>query len=261
MATFVLLPAYNEEPALRRLIPRLQQADPEVRIVVVDDGSTDRTAEVARSFSGVTVLEHGENRGLGAALRTGFRYLAHTARAEDVILTMDADDTHDPALLEQMQQALAEGADIVIASRYRAGSRSTGVPWYRRLLSYGARWMFSLLTPIPGVRDYTCGFRAYRAELIQQAYRIWRERLMEAPGFACATELLLKLRAFRPRVREVPLQLRYDRKPGHSKMRLLRTVREYLRLLGRFRRPTIWLSRTTGYMPIWIEGVTLCVWL
>jgi dolichol-phosphate mannosyltransferase len=242
---WIVLPAFNEAaglPALLRAIGRLQQDRPgDVHVIVVDDGSTDGTGEAARRFAGpalgvpVTVLVHPENRGLAAAIRTGLNHACREAAQEDVIVTMDADNTHRPKQIPAMARAIADGADIVIASRYVRGARQAGVPAHRALLSAGVGWLLRLRFGLPGVRDYSCGFRAYRAGLLQTALAVHGESLIESHGFVVMTELLMKLAPFRPRMVEIPLDLRYDRKVGASKMPTARTIAGYLRLMLRRR--------------------------
>ncbi|MDQ7828335.1 MAG: glycosyltransferase [Armatimonadota bacterium] len=235
---WVLLPAYNEArnlPALFGEIDRaLRGSGIPYRIVVVDDGSTDETRRVALAAAArlpVRVLGHEQNRGLPAALLTGLRDILAQADRQDVIATMDADNTHPPGLLPAMARALEDGADVVIASRYAPGGRQRGVPLLRRFLSWQARVVLTLRFRLPGVRDYSSGYRACRAGLLRQALAHYGNRLVETRGFAVMPELLVKLRPFRPRVREVPLDLRYDRKQGRSKIRLGQTLGAYLRLL------------------------------
>jgi dolichol-phosphate mannosyltransferase len=241
---FVLLPALDEEAALRRLIPDIFHATDlvpaDVHVVVVDDGSTDgtaRAAEFAPEGLSVEVIRHGENRGLAAALTTGIeRALALGDRDDDVLVAMDADHTHPPESIPKMVGAIWEGGDVVIASRYQPGSKQKGVPRRRRILSWGARLLFRLLLPIPGVQDYTCGFRAYRLPLLREAHRRTGGRLLTSAGFACTDELLIKLAMLTDRISEVPFTLRYDRKPGDSKLKLGETIRAQLRVLGDLRR-------------------------
>jgi dolichol-phosphate mannosyltransferase len=243
--TWVVLPAYNEAPMLPLLLDTLAQLATKWRrhassplrrlqVAVVDDGSTDGTAPAARAFADrlpLKVLAHAQNAGLGAALRTGIEHACRAAAPGDVIVTMDADNTHRPEQIPDLVDAIAGGADIVIASRYARGARQAGVPRHREILSAGVsrllRWRYGL----PGVRDYSCGYRAYRAALLQQALAAYGDRLITSQGFAASTELLTKLAAFSPRVVEIPLDLRYDFKVGPSKMPTARTVAAYLRLL------------------------------
>ena len=243
---WIALPAYNEERSLPGLLPRyvalntaLGTRGARLRVLVVDDGSGDGTAAVASGFRDrlpVEVIPHGVNRGLGAALRTGI--MAALARAEDsdLIGTMDADDTHDPALFVAMWDRLeAERADLVIASRYAPGGKEIGLTPLRRVLSRGASTLLTLVTPVRGARDYTCGFRLYRASLLRRAAAAWGERLIEEAGFTCMAELLLKLGRGGARVAESPLVLRYDRKEGASKMKMTRTIARYFALARRIR--------------------------
>ena len=130
---------------------------------------------------------------------------------------------------------IEEGGDIVIASRYQPGARVAGLSGFRRRLSWGAGWLFRMSFPIPGVRDYTCGYRAYRAKLLQQGFEHFGERFIDQPGFSCMVDVLLKLSAFDPVMVEVPLILRYDRKCTPSKMRIGKTLTETLALLVRRR--------------------------
>jgi dolichol-phosphate mannosyltransferase len=144
---------------------------------------------------------------------------------------MDADDTHTPGLILRMVRHITEGCDVVIASRYQPGSRTIGVPWSRRLLSYGASILFRVVFPTPGVRDYTCGYRAYRADAIQDAVSHYGQDFLNQDGFQCMVDILLKLRTRHLIFGEVPFILRYDQKEGGTKMRVWRTVRQTLSLL------------------------------
>ena len=238
------LPAYNEAGAIGDLldaaVAALGQLDGfTARVVVVDDGSADGTAGLVRAFRApfpVEVVAHERNRGLGPAIITSLRAaLERSTDPDDVIVNMDADNTHPPDTIPAMLERLRHGADVVIASRYRRGSRQYGVPLKRRILSWGARWLFGWRLRLPGVRDYTCGFRAYHAKTIRRAFDTYGDRLITRAGFACTDEILVNLAHLdpRPRIAEVPFILRYDRKQGASKLELLKTVRETLKMLLR----------------------------
>lgn len=237
---WILLPAYDEAGNLPFVVEgiaaALNSSKIDYRIVVVDDGSRDGTGDVATSLAQrlpVTVAKHEHNLGLARAMDTGLRVVWQQAGQNDVVVTMDADNTHPPDLIPRMVREIRGGADIVIASRYAPGGAEEGVPLVRRLLSGGVSLLLRLRFRTPGVRDCSSGYRAYRVGLLHLAARQYGNRLITAPGFSVMAELLIKLRSFRPRVVEVPLRLRYDLKKGSSKMRVLQTVCEYGLLLVR----------------------------
>jgi len=123
--------------------------------------------------------------------------------------------------------------DLVIASRYRTGSDVRGVPGYRRALSDVGRLVFQGLFPIPGVRDYTCCFRAYRVPLLRRARLAFRDELCTARGFEAVMDLLLRLRPLGVRATELGFELDYGERVGQSKMKVLKTIRTTLALLSR----------------------------
>lgn len=229
----VLLPAFNEEGNIGELLRRVSEQG--VSVVVVDDGSEDRTAAVVAgamvNLPRLFLVRHGRNRGLGAAIRTGFEAARRLVPEHEVLVTMDADGSHDPALIPDMVDLVRGGAGLVVASRFARGGREVGLRLHRRLLSRGARLFMRGLFPIPGVKDYSSGYRAYSAALLSRAADFYGEDgLVTTSGFDCMAEILVKLRRFEPRCREVPLVLRYDRKRGPSKVRYLATILGYLRL-------------------------------
>jgi dolichol-phosphate mannosyltransferase len=239
---FVGLPAYNEEIALPRLlerIKRLTKPSPEaIAVILYNDGSTDSTARIAREWQQqlrLEVLDCPINQGLGAGLRALVEHAAATAGDDDVLVVMDCDDTHDPAQITDMLQRVAEGADVVIGSRYARGAMVRGVPALRRLTALGAAAVFKLVHPVRGVWDYTCGYRAYRVGVLKTALRRYGGGLIAETGFACMVELLLKLNAMNVRFAEIPLQLRYDQKPTATKMGVGSHTRRLLLLLVRWR--------------------------
>jgi len=234
--TIIVLPAYNEEQALPRLLAKLTPLFTEGRltgrVLVVDDGSRDHTADIVRHWGEpVELVSHPHNMGLGAAIRTGLTQAASLADDEDAIVTMDADDTHSPGLVPRMVATLEEGYDLVIASRYQPGARTLGVSTTRQFLSWGAGWLFRILLPMEGVRDYTSGFRAYRAALIKRAIERWGNQFIDRNDFSSMPRVLLRMRRLGAIAVEVPMVLRYDRKPGASKMRVSGNVMANLKLI------------------------------
>lgn len=252
----LVLPAYNEADGITQLLHRARLAGQEMphgfRVIVVDDGSRDGTPDLVRSFSGLdcTLIQHETNLGLSAAMRSGLQAAAEMSERDDIIVTMDADDTHPPAFIKHMADRICQGYDIVVASRYQSGARVVGVSAFRQRLSDGASLLFRLLFPIKGLRDYTCGFRAYRAGLMQDGFNFFGSSFIDQPGFSCMADLLLKLSVFDPLVTEIPFLLRYDRKQGASKMQVRRTVMETIRLMLKRRftlkRPALPVSAESG---------------
>ena len=238
----IILPAYNEVDSLGGLLDNFCQAfeeeSKEWRIILVDDGSTDGTAEVAKSFASrirMEIITHPENKGLADALKTGLIRAVETSSDKGIIVTMDSDGSHLPGLLFRMVRLIKEGSDIIIASRYRPGSCIRGVSLFRRILSSGAAVICKVTFPIKGVRDYTCGYRAYKASLIKKAFKEYGNDIISEPGVSCMVELLLKLARYQPIITEVPLILRYDLKGSESKMDVKSTIKQTLWLLLRRR--------------------------
>jgi dolichol-phosphate mannosyltransferase len=238
----VALPAYNEEASLPELLERLGEAFADsnlsYEIVIVNDGSKDATESIIQQFAlqmPVHLVNHTVNQGLGITIRDGLREAMERADERDIIVTMDADNTHPPGLIPRMVQMIHEGCDIVIASRFEHGGTVKGVPFNRHLLSLGARVLFTIMFPTQGVRDYTSGFRAYRVSVIRQAFETYGDNFVGETGFSCMADILLKLRKLGCVFGEAPLRLRYDLKGGESKMQVFKTIRLTLSLLFRQR--------------------------
>ncbi|CAA7602057.1 Glycosyl transferase family 2 [Acididesulfobacillus acetoxydans] len=277
---FIILPAYNEEKGLPALLENTKKACGGLpyRIIVVDDGSRDQTGTIIREYTSlseqVEAVSHGENMGLGPALLSGFRRVLeykHGGWTEnggpagregagapwpDVIVTLDADNTHSPELIPLLYQRIREGDDLVIASRYAPGGRQRGLSPLRRMLSRGAGIVMKCAFPLPGIRDYSCGFRAYRLGLVRKGFAAYGERLIESTDFSATVELLLKLAPLCRSWSEVPFELRYDRKQGASKMKIWATISGYVALIFRHRRFTAYgglRERSEDWSEEWSE--------
>ena len=234
----IALPVYNEEKSLPPLLARIREsmrgAAPPYRVVVVDDGSTDRSLAIAQSFASLMplhVLRHATNQGLGRAIRGALLWAAQNCSDNDVVVTLDADNSQPPERIPEMLKRLKAGVEVVIASRYAPGARTLNVPFHRRLLSYLGNLAYAIRFPVRGVRDYTCGFRAYRAGILRMGFRVYGTSLVRSRGFECMAEILVKLRALGAAFAEVPFTLDYGAKAGPSKMRLCGAISGNLRIL------------------------------
>lgn len=241
--TYIVIPAYNEEKGLPPLLATIQRLMADERrdyqVLVVNDGSRDRTREVAleaaRSMP-LDVLDHEVNRNVGAAFRTGITEACRRAQPDDIVVTIEGDNTNDASIIAPMLRQVEEGYDVSVASRYRRGGCFQGFPLMRRVYSHGVNTLLRLAYPIPGIRDYSIFYRAYRAALLQRALDVYGDDFIESVGFVSNAEMLIKLRPFGIRGGEVPLRYRYDQKASQSKMRPARTIAEYFRFFRRLRR-------------------------
>jgi len=235
-----VIPAYNEAASIDDLIDRIAEVSDAQgwswRLLVVDDGSADGTGRLARqrADAGVPVdIVHNEtNQGLGFTIRRGLRTVSERADRDDVIITLDADLTQDPGYAPQMLDQIDAGFDVAIASRYRPGSGVEGLSAFRRMLSYGASAIVSLVRPVYNVRDYSCGFRAYRASAIQEGFAEYGDDFVSERGFACMLEIAERLRD-RAAFVEVPFVLHYQEKRKASEIKIAPTIAAYFRVIAR----------------------------
>jgi len=239
---YVVIPAYNEEGNLGALVADITAVavrnDLACTIIIIDDGSTDRTPAIIKELSdryGVVALENRPNAGLGKTMAKGLAKALELAAAGDIVVTLDGDGTHDPVYIPEMIKLLAEGYDIVIASRFAPGGAERGLPFFRRLLSRGSGLLLGIFFPTPGVSDYTSGFRAFKAEIIERGYARFGDDFIRETGFTVTPEILLKLRSIGARIGEVGFTLRYDRKIGKSKVKIPQTIAQYIKMIAALR--------------------------
>jgi dolichol-phosphate mannosyltransferase len=234
--TVFVVPAYNEVENLPRLFRDLE-ARPALfpsgsRLIIVDDGSVDGTAELVDGYAGwlpVELVRLGRNRGPGAAFRAGFAAALGNCGPQALVVTLEADTTGDLDALPQMLERAAAGADLVLASWVMEN-----VGWHRRALSACAGLV---VRRVLGVRAQSVSsfFRVYRASLLNAAVERYGDSLIREAGFACKAELLSKLAALDARIEEVPVGLDWSKRVGRSKMPLLRTIGAYWRMMARRR--------------------------
>lgn len=225
----VIIPCFNEIDALPQLVQKLPKVlelvakrHGRTELILVDDGSSDGTLGALREVVergefgvGARVVPHDRNKGLGAALRTGFQ----AARGE-ILVTTDADGTYDFGDILGVLALLEPGVDVVTASPYHPEGMVAGVPAYRLVLSQGASFIYRALLD-PSVYCYTAMFRAYRREVIE-AIRF------RSSGYLSMAEILSEALLQGFKVVEFPTVLTV-RKYGQSKAKVARIIRDHLR--------------------------------
>lgn len=197
----VVTPAYNEEKTICWVV--LQSLKTVNAVIVIDDGSTDSTAEIAKKC-GAIVIRHKNNLGKGAALRTGFNEALK--RKATIVVTLDADGQHDPREISKVIQPIIDNkADIVIGSRFLGKSQKMDMPLYRRI---GNR-ILNFFTFLPGrndnvggITDSQSGFRAYTSEVL-------RELEIKSDNIGVDSQVLMELAKKNHRIMEVPISCQY----------------------------------------------------
>jgi dolichol-phosphate mannosyltransferase len=259
-----VIPAYNEVENIPRLLADLAPVARELgaRVIVVDDGSTDGTAEVIREHARdmhLAIVSHTVNRGLGTAINTGIRAALGESSDDDAIVTLEADTTSDLSDLPQMLELFDRGIDVVLASVYAPGGRIVGVAGWRLAASKAVSNTFRYLGGLREMHTLSSLYRVYRAGTLRRAADTYGYLLVREPGFAANVELLLKLYNAGASVAEVPTVNDWTTRKGQSKMQLKPTVLAYGRvmaahLVGRIQPPPVSpLAEATGPQQITAE--------
>lgn len=168
--TLVIIPTYNERDNLPPIVARVHSSAPEVHVLIVDDGSPDGTGALADELAladpdRVHVMHRTSKEGLGAAYLAGFAWGLN--RQYSVLVEMDADGSHAPEELHRLLDAIDQGADLVIGSRYVHGGEVRNWPRRRLVLSRTANGYSRILLGVD-VHDITAGYRAYRREVLEK---------------------------------------------------------------------------------------------
>jgi dolichol-phosphate mannosyltransferase len=235
----VVLPTYDERGNLERIAAAILGALPQAGLLIVDDNSPDGTGALADTLAAqdprVSVLHRPGKEGLGAAYRDGFRR-ALDDRGVAAIVQMDADFSHDPAVLPALLAPLMRDADLVLGTRYMPGGETVGWPWYRKLISR-AGTLFARTVLLLPYRDLSGGFKAWRRELLESI----RMREASASGYGFQVEMTWWAHRRGATIVEIPIVFR-ERQYGQSKMRGA-IVREAFLMVLRLR----WQAITGGW--------------
>lgn len=245
---FVFLPCYNEEDNIGLLIEEwMKQKDKlagsglELLVRPIDDCSKDGTKKIIEEKAAVypdnvALIAHEVNKNLRGGLNTGIGYFVENAGENDLMAFMDGDNTHDPKYIHSMIEKLrSENLDCVIASRYCSDSGVVGVAAHREFFSDMAKVYYSFMLKVPGVKDYTCGYRVYNYSSISSLVNKYGSEPVKEKSFACMMEFLYKLHLCGAKFGEVGFELRYDNKLGESKMNVFKTAKDSLKTAVKLR--------------------------
>jgi dolichol-phosphate mannosyltransferase len=240
------LPAYNEEKNISKLLDKIHSLKTafgdSLHVIVINDGSTDETEVILEKYASqydyINYINHPENLGLGKAMNTLLQYAVQNFDAQDILITFDADNTHNPNIIPYMVEMLAsKKLDIVIASRFIKGGKEIGLSYIRKIYSRGAMVFCRLVFHIGQVKDYSCGYRAYNIGYLKEFAATYGGKMVSSKGFECMVEILAKAGKIGVKAGEYPLVLEYNLKEGQSKMNAKRTIAGYVRLAFKVRKP------------------------
>ena len=168
---YILLPAYNEEKNIVKIFKKINKIKKKIspfKVVLIDDCSNDNTKKLTKKNYNFDLIykRHKKNKGLSLTLETGFKLIRNKAKKNDIIITLDSDNTHPVEKIIKMIQQINNSNDIIIASRFQTESKVKGVSIFRNFMSLGAKFLFKIFYSYKNLNDYTCNFRAYKFYLI-----------------------------------------------------------------------------------------------
>ena len=239
MKILIILCCYNEQDNIEGLIKAINVVLRNSKycnpiFIIVDDGSEDKTYDSILSLKNhypIELVRHEVNLGFGISLRDGLNKVLNLCCTDDVVICLDADNSHRPFYILNLIRMIREGFDFVIASRYKCSSRTIGLSLFRRSISYFLSLFLRVTYPIKGVRDYTSGFRAISGRALIDYRKSFGESFIIQEGFAATLEFLLKFSKLKHSYCEIPFILRYDMKRGESKMNLIETIQSTLSVI------------------------------
>ncbi len=238
---FILVPVLNEAGNIPRLMDSLKalslelQDRHDVQVILIDDGSQDETSSLAKKItaeSGLNlyILRHEVNQGPGKAFGTGFLYLASHLAENDLVLTIEGDNTSRIELVKQMLQRLQEGFDVIFASPYLYGGKIVNTAAFRIFLSSMANLFIKDLLGLHGILTVSSFFRLYRSSALKKLQAAYGAEIVERRGFECMVEMTMKMANVHMTISEVPLILDTHIRVGKSRMKVMKTILGYFKL-------------------------------
>jgi len=209
----VVIPTYNERKNIKKLLRELSEAlngKFEYEIIVVDDNSPDGTADEVRKIARSTharLISRKTKAGIGSAYKKG----AESSRG-GIIITMDADFSHNPSVIPQLVEGILNGNDLVIGSRYVHGGEIEKWSLYRRVMSKTANTIAKVLLGLH-TNDLTTGYRAYTKEALSTI----KFQELSSTGYSILMEAVFRAERAHLKIKEIPITF-YDRKGGNSKL-------------------------------------------
>jgi len=231
---FIILPCYNEEKNIAPLIKSIAKTLKKTpyQIIAVNDGSTDNTEKILKKLAlkyPIKTLTHPRNMGLAKTLKTGLKHALTECSKEDLIIIMDSDNTHNPKYIPEMIRKTQQ-YDLVIGSRYIQGGKQLNVPAHRILLSRVINQLLKLILKA-NIRDFTSGYKCFRAEALQKIFEKFGENFISSSGFEVSLELLYKTLCHGFSASEIAITLNYGFKNGDSKLKVFPTILKYLHFI------------------------------
>lgn len=213
----VILPTYRESENIGKLIEDIENLQMNSSILVIDDSSPDSTAEIVKNlqkkYDNLLLYVRPRKAGLGTAITDGFKIFLTLKVPPKLIVTMDADYSHNPKAIPRLLSSMQSGYDIVVGSRYSKGGKIVGWPFTRKMISRAANIMARFLMGFP-LHDYTSGFRCYSINFLKMAINS-----LHSQTYEIQIETIRKAFLGDFRVKEVPISF-INRKLGKSKLTL-----------------------------------------
>lgn len=231
----LLIPAYNEEKNIKELLENIIGVSgtlDKISLTIIDDGSTDKTTEIAELFKdrlSINIIKHDTNKGVDEAFRNGFRAIINMSKNDnDLIASLEADNTGDIKILENMVQMINKGSDVVLAACYAKGGKIIGTNAYRIFLSSIANWLLKIFINIQNVSTYSSFYRVYKISAIKKAYNYYGNDFIREKGFVAPLEMLVKFNFLKLKISELPMTLDCTKRKDKSKMKVMQTIKGYL---------------------------------
>ena len=234
---FVIIPIFNEQNNLSTLFLNLTKMvkilnEYNLKFILVDDGSKDDSVKIANGYRNninLEILQHTNNLGPGAAFSLAFKYLHKILNRDDIVITIEGDNTSNLDMIPKMLNRLKEGYGVVLASPYMYGGGFSNTSFLRRFLSMGANLIVKdVLLNMRGIFSIGCFFRVYKGEVVQNLQYVYGKRVISLNGFEGMVELLLKIMILKTTISEIAMIVDSSKNLGKSKMKIFKTIIGYI---------------------------------
>lgn len=227
---YILIPSYNDGSHFPMLLQNIKKKlTKRYRVIIIDDGSTDQTKKIIAKLTQKYPLKYmgyEKNHGPGFAFRFGFNYLIPKLKNNDIVVTMEADNSSDYSILNKMIDK-TKTHDVVLASPYAKGGKLKKVPFLRAVLSRLANLLDSLIFKVPGVKTYSSFYRVHRGLVLKNVFTVYGTRLITEEGFAVFVELLVKFNKTHAAICEIPAVVTWEYRKSKSKMNITKSTLEH----------------------------------